>query len=237
MVSANKNDPSLIYADLYANYKIVGTPYLAYRDLPSILNKYVKGKVALDYGSGSGESTLFLKSLDFKVSSVDINERMIDIARKKDPLGEYHIISSGELPFESASFDLVFCSFVLLEIAKKEEILKVIREVVRVLKPDGVFISIAASDYTYSHNWLSLNTDFPENKNIVSGSKVKIELKDLNLTINDYFWTENDYVDLFTLGGLKLMEIHNPLGKETDGYEWKDEKFVSPCSVIVNRRL
>ncbi|PCJ24842.1 MAG: hypothetical protein COA94_07045 [Rickettsiales bacterium] len=60
--------------ELYAKYKITGTPYLPFRDMPNILNKYVEGKKALDFGSGAGESTIFLKSLGFDTIGVDINE-------------------------------------------------------------------------------------------------------------------------------------------------------------------
>ena len=37
------------YANLYAELDITGTIYLAFRDLPQILAKYVSGKRVLDY--------------------------------------------------------------------------------------------------------------------------------------------------------------------------------------------
>ena len=233
MILDNKSKTPGLYADLYSNFKFSGTPYLSYRDMPNILNKHVHGKNVLDYGSGSGESTLFLKSLDYNVTSVDINERMLSIAQAKDPLGKYVKIDSGIIPFDDDSFDLVFCSFVLLEISTKDEILNIVREIHRVLKKNGIFISISASDHTYNHDWLTLNTNFPENKNIASGAKVKIEFRDINLTIDDYFWTEKDYREIFQKAGLVVVEVHNPLGKDDDGYEWKDEKIISPSSIIV----
>jgi len=121
----------------------------------------------------------------------------------------------------------------LLEISTKDEILNIVREIHRVLKKNGIFISISASDHTYNHDWLTLNTNFPENKNIASGAKVKIEFRDINLTIDDYFWTEKDYREIFQKAGLVVVEVHNPLGKDDDGYEWKDEKIISPSSIIV----
>jgi ubiquinone/menaquinone biosynthesis C-methylase UbiE len=112
---------------------------------------------------------------------------MLSIAQAKDPPGKYVKIDSGVIPFDDDSFDLVFCSFVLLEISTKDEILNIVREIHRVLKKNGIFISLSASDHTYNHDWLTLNTNFPENKNIASGAKVKIEFRDINLTIDDYF--------------------------------------------------
>ncbi len=55
----DKDNTPQLYGELYAKYKITGTPYLAYRDMPDILKKYVIGNKALDFGSGTGESTIF----------------------------------------------------------------------------------------------------------------------------------------------------------------------------------
>lgn len=233
MILENKSNTPNLYADLYSNFRFLGTPSLSYRDMPHILNKYVQGRNALDYGCGTAESTLFLKSLGYNVDAVDINERMLSIAQERDPLGKYTKINSGVTTFDSESFDLVFCSFVLLEIATKDEMLNIVREIHRVLKKGGVFISISASDHTYHHDWLTINTDFPENKNITSGSKVKIEFRDINLTIDDYFWMEKDYREVFGNAGLVVTEVYNPLGREDDCYEWKDEKNISPHSIII----
>jgi len=88
MILDNKSKSPGLYADLYSNFKFSGTPYLSYRDMPNILNKHVHGKNVLDYGSGSGESTLFLKSLDYNVTSVDINERMVIYSASKRSAGQ-----------------------------------------------------------------------------------------------------------------------------------------------------
>jgi ubiquinone/menaquinone biosynthesis C-methylase UbiE len=233
MILSDKSTTPNLYADLYSNFKFIGAPCLAYRDMPDILNKYVSGKKVLDYGCGTAESTLFLKSLGYDVVAVDINERMLSIAQERDPNGKYTKINSGAVPFHENSFDLVLCSFVLLEIGTKDEMLNTVQEIHRVLKKGGKFISISASDHTYHHEWLTLNTDFPENKNITSGSKVKIEFLDINLTIDDYFWTEKDYREVFQKAGLVVTDVHNPLGTEDDGYKWKDETTISPISIII----
>lgn len=236
MIVDNKKDWS-IYADLYSKYRILGTPFLPYRDMPVILDKYSNGKNALDYGCGTGESTLFLKSLDYDVISVDINDKMLEIANKRDPNGNYIKINTGVLPFNEDTFDLVFCSFVLLEISTKEEILNIIDQINRVLKNGGIFISISATEQTYKRQWLTLNTNFTENKKIASGSKVRMHFKDINLTIYDYYWTEEDYIQIFQSAGLRIEEIYKPLGKDSDGYEWKDEKLFSPSSIFICKKI
>lgn len=236
MILKDKDNTPELYADLYSKYKITGTPYLAYRDLPLLLKQYVVGTNALDYGCGSGESTLFLKANGYDVTSIDINEKMLSIAKSRDISGNYIKIKSGNIPFEDNSFDLVFCSFVLLEISSQEKIIEIVKDIKRVLKKDGIFISIGGSDFTYDHEWLSLNTNFPENKNIDTGSQVKIEFKDFNLTIYDYFWKQADYIQMFTNAGLNVMKVHNPLGKDDDGYNWIDEKEFSPSSVFICKK-
>ena len=96
MILSDKSTTPNLYADLYSNFKFIGTPCLAYRDMPDILNKYVSGKKVLDYGCGTAESTLFLKSLGYDVVAVDINERMLSIAQERDPNGKYTKINSFE---------------------------------------------------------------------------------------------------------------------------------------------
>ena len=49
-------------SESYAKLEFPGTYYLAYRDIPGIISKHVKGKNALDFGCGTGRSTRFLKN-------------------------------------------------------------------------------------------------------------------------------------------------------------------------------
>ena len=62
---------------------------------------------------------------------------------------------------------------------------------------------------------------------------MKIEFLDINLTIDDYFWTEKDYREVFQKAELVVTDVHNPLGTEDDGYKWKDETTISPISIII----
>lgn len=236
MILKNKNKTPDLYAKLYSKYKIIGTPYIPYRDMPNILNEHVIGKMAIDYGCGTGESSFFLKSLGFDVAGVDISEEMLLRVKNIDPTGEYIKINSGEMPFNKETYDLVFCSFVLLEISTKIELLEILQDISRVLKKGGIFIAIVANENTYHYEWLTLNTDFAENKALNSGQKVKIEFKDIGLTIFDYYWTQKDYKKIIESANLNLVKVYNPLGLDTDGYSWKDEKFAAPSSILVSKK-
>ena len=74
-------------ARAYADLEFPGTYYLAFRDLPGLLRKYVCGTRALDFGCGAGRSTRFLRALSFEVIGVDVSEAMLDQARGRDPRG------------------------------------------------------------------------------------------------------------------------------------------------------
>lgn len=197
------------------------------------INKYVKGVDAIDYGCGAGKSSLYLKSLGFNVMGVDANKDMIESAKDKDPCGNYDHITSAKILVKDSSFDLAFSSWVLMEVASKKELLNIAKEIERILRPGGVFILILCNESTYNSDWLTQNTEFPENKNLESGSVVKILFKDIDLTISDYYWTERDYSEMLDKAGLKLLEIYMPLGKKDDGYDWINEDKRSSCSIYI----
>lgn len=226
-----------LYAKLYADLNIDGTIYLAYRDLPSFLNKHVKGKRAVDYGCGAGKSTLFLKSLGFEVLGFDTNSSMIESTLKFYPDGLFEVIESGKIPLKEGTVDLVMASWVFMEISNKQAMLEVSEEINRILKPGGVFVTMVCSKNAYNNDWLSSNTEFPENKILVSGSRVKVHFKDINLTIEDYFWSEEDYEEIFKKSGLQIVERHQPLGSESDGYKWINEKKTSPYIVYILKKI
>ncbi|HJD63271.1 MAG TPA: class I SAM-dependent methyltransferase [Rickettsia endosymbiont of Degeeriella rufa] len=134
-----------LYAQTYSQLDLTGTGYLAFRDIPNIIKNHITGNKVLDYGCGAGKSTIFLKSLGLDVTGVDINEEMIKIASSNDPVGIYNIITSGNILAEDNTFDLVFSSWVMMEVASKEELAKIAKEITRVLKNDGSFIMLVCN--------------------------------------------------------------------------------------------
>ena len=224
------------YAQAYSKLTISGTQFLAFRDLSVIITQHVNGDTALDYGCGVGKSSMFLKSIGLNVESVDINSEMIKLAQYNDVTGKYSQIKSGEINSEDESFDLVFASWVLMEISSKNELSKVVNEISRVLKVGGTFITIVCNENTYNTDWLSENTEFKENTSLNSGSIVKMFFKDIDLAIYDYFWTEQDYKNTLKHSNLESLKIHNPLGRSDDGYDWINEKTKSPCSIFIAKK-
>lgn len=221
----------------YAELEMQGTQYLAFRDIPMLIREYA-GSVAsvLDYGCGAGRSARFLKRIGFNAVGVDVSQEMLEQARSKDRSGEYHHIPSGILPFEDSTFDLIFSSFVFLEVSRIEEIERILKEMKRVLRNDGIIIFVTASTEATEGNWVSLSYSFPENnKPLQSGGTVKLLIQGIDVVLHDYFWTEQDYSGAAERAGLTLAKLHKPLGSRDDSIEWRDETKMSPIAIYVLR--
>jgi hypothetical protein len=88
----------------------------------------------------------------------------------------------------------------------------------------------------YYHEWLSFSTfSFPENKNVKSGGKVKIIMKDVEdqRPVTDIIWFDNDYRDLFFHAGLNIVEFVKPLGNFQDPFKWINEASIPPWVIYV----
>jgi ubiquinone/menaquinone biosynthesis C-methylase UbiE len=83
----------------------------------------------LDVGVGSGIFAEAFSLRGLKVSGVDINPEMVLAARKFVPQGDFREASAESLPFQDASFDMVFMGLLLHE---SDEPLKVLQEARRV---------------------------------------------------------------------------------------------------------
>ncbi len=232
--NANQPDQNIVN---YSKFGIEGTSYLAFRDIPELLHKYVQGTKTLDYGCGAGRSTRFLKSIGLNVIGVDISHQFLETC-KNDHEIHYCKIEKGKLPFIDESYDFIFSSLVFLTMPSKEEIRATLNELHRILKTTGTLIIVTGTPALHSPDseWLSYETQFPENKNPISGSARKLFIKKANVTFHDYFWSDQDYKDLFQKTGFDLLKTHLPLGRNNEGYQWNSESKTAPFVVYILKK-
>jgi ubiquinone/menaquinone biosynthesis C-methylase UbiE len=231
------NDKSAEQAVSYAKANQTPGRYLAYRDIPFYIAKYVRGTKALDYGAGTGFSTQFLLEHSLDVTGVDISKEMLTQAIAYCPNTPFYLMQNRCIPLASNEYDFVFSSLVLFELGSEEEFIEYLGEAKRVMKDEGVLIAVTGSQEMYSKEWLGHHTDYPQNKNLKSGDLAKIYSCGAEIEFTDFYWTQDDYVHFFNHAGFQLIEIHYPLGKESDPYLWKDEKNSSPFVVFIAKKL
>lgn len=219
-------------AEAYAETKHFSHRYLAYRDLPCLLKSYVKGSLALDFGTGTGISASFLHELGFSVCGIDNAILMLENAKKDFPYIPFY--QTSELA-QNHQFDLIFSSFVLFDMRSKHEIITYLNQGALFLKKGGIFIIITGSEELYSitRKWTAFETNFPENLDLRSGQVAKLRLKDPTIEFLDYFWTEDDYLDCFEKANFTLLEIHRPKGLSSDPFTWLDEVDYAPFTIYI----
>lgn len=109
------------------------------------------GETLLDVGCGGGFLSEEFAQDGFRVTGIDPSPKSIAAAAKhaaENGLEIRYEVGRGEkLPFPDASFDLVACCDVLEHV---DDPVQVVREVARVLKPEGVFFFD-----TVNRTWLS----------------------------------------------------------------------------------
>jgi len=191
------------YADAYARLEFPGTYYLAFRDLPDVFLRHVRGSAAagagpvrgkaagsqaggraraprklraLDFGCGAGRSTRFLMNCGFDPVGVDISRDMVSIARQTDPSGDYRAIADGDFSgLAAASFDLVFAAFPFDNVPTRERKVRLLAGLRGLLAAGGRLVNVVSSPEIYRHEWVSFTTrDFPQNRRARNGDVVRI---------------------------------------------------------------
>lgn len=227
----------------YAAMGITGTALLAYRDAPEQFKIYglheKSGKKIMDLGCGGGRSLNFLQE-EFKDDNsaeyhgVDVSQAMIEQAQKNAPQCSYHRINQAMLkqgqeqsiPVSDNTYDLVFSSLVLLEIPSKQELINTLSEVRRTMKPDGIFVASTGRTTLYDQDkdWISVGIDFEAHQlPFKSGDEVKVLIKEAQIEVTDFYWTEKDYEEAYEQAGFEILNKFYAAGKPEDKVDWRSE--------------
>ena len=156
---------------------------------------------------------------------------MIAEAQLSHPDLVFQLLEGEQLPFADNTFDVVFNSFVLLDIDSKSKLVSIFKEMKRICKIGGVILSVTNSNFLFEKTWLTVKNNFSENNNLGSGSIAKLYLSDPGVYIQDYFWSEEDYLNVMKTSGFDIIDIFKPLGKPEEGYQWLDELQYPPYSI------
>ncbi|MBN1860988.1 MAG: class I SAM-dependent methyltransferase [Candidatus Thermoplasmatota archaeon] len=227
-------------AAAYSTLKFDKTYYLAFRDLPQIIQEYVSGKKALDFGCGTGRSTRFLSSLGFTTTGIDISKEMIQIAQQLDPTGTYILINDKDMScLSESSYDLILSAFTFDNIPTAKRKIRLFKNLGKLLTHNGAIINLVSSPEIYTHEWASFTTkDFPENKKAKTGDIVRIITTDISDSrpCYDIFWSEADYKKIYKQTNLCIITSYKPLATGAEPYQWITETKIAPWTIYVLKK-
>jgi len=245
-------------ADIHNKIDLNSTLYLAYRDIPDLLEKHLfsqskkESYKLLDFGCGVGLSTEIISKIvtnaGYKIDivGIDISDENLKFARLRLPQAKFLKVDPNQPLQNLGNFDLIICNFVLVE-NKYKEMVKILKIIQPLLMYSGVLIitNCTSKVYQRSNRWYSLNNDFYENEPIETEIKkslkfkndqpVKLQFftKNGSFTFFDFFHSEKAYRDAYEISGLELSELHKPLGLKNDGIPWKSEMKYSPYKIHI----
>lgn len=120
------------------------------------LSKYIEpGSQVLDLGCGNGYfyDCVIEKHADYTGSDVSANQ--LKVCKRLHPDARLVLTEPLKLPFEDVEFDLIFCLSTIHHIPTREFQLIFLKEIFRVLKPDGkIFITawnLSDTELTHEH--------------------------------------------------------------------------------------
>ena len=224
-------------ASSYARLEFPNTYYLAYRDLPEIIARHVRGTKAVDFGCGTGRSTRFARTLGFDTIGIDISRHMIKNALKIDPEGNYVLVSDGNYGhLGTGQFNLVLAIFTFDNIPGWKNRANILASLGNLLCISGKIIILCSTPELYTHEWASFTTSsFAENRKAKTGDIVHDIILDVEdkTPCDDIFWTGKDYQKLFSMAGLEIEAYYKPLGYDHEPYKWVNETEIAPWIIYV----
>jgi ubiquinone/menaquinone biosynthesis C-methylase UbiE len=146
---------------------------------------FVKPKMKLlDLACGDGLDLEYYKTLGAEIFGLDASDKLVEIARKRNPEADIKVGLFEKIPFEDSYFDVVLSKYA---IQTSEDMSPVFSEIYRVLKPGGIMMYLVTHPFRQYLEKKEKITDYFEQKivdsNILNNS---IIVKEPSHTLNEY---------------------------------------------------
>jgi ubiquinone/menaquinone biosynthesis C-methylase UbiE len=135
----------------------------------------LKGRRVLDVGCGVGLTDRCLAGHAWQVSATDVSSKSIEQARQRNPNVSYVVGDENRLPFEDSTFDVCFTICVMHHVPP-EKWTTFLREMRRVLKPDGVAMVLEHNPFNPLTRLAVNRCPFDANAVLLSNNTLKREL-------------------------------------------------------------
>ena len=214
LLKKTKEDYNLI-SDQFSS-----TRYSIWPEL-KILGEYIKeGDKVLDLGCGNGRLLEIFKGRNVDYVGIDNSEKLIEIAKEKNPAFNFQVADALNLPFPDNYFDKIFSIAILHHIPLDDFRDQFVKEARRILRPGG-FLILTVWDLWRKPDSLKRIIKFTILKIL---RKTKVDFKDVFVpwqkTIDRYVhcFTENELKKLAEKAGFKIKKAGIFRRKETKNY-------------------
>jgi SAM-dependent methyltransferase len=204
---------------------------IALRSVRELLGN-IRGKMLLDFGSGTGRSAAFLRALGARhVYGVDHDRNMVNVAVAKGLEDVTFMHIDDVIPLPDASVDGAASVNVFIEVRTLSAMRQICAEVYRVLRPNGSFIMASSSPMAFGHTFRSFS--YPSKERLQSGDLTTciITAPDGQFSIEDTYWAEDDYVGALAQAGFTVATIEYPRPPSPSAWS-TDEATIPPYIVI-----
>ena len=139
-----------VFNTLSPFYDILTFPFSGVRHKTVNFINAAAGSKILDVATGTGKQAFAFAKKGYEVIGIDLTEAMLKVACKKNKYNtvKFKVADAANLPFESNCFDVSCVSFALHDMPLTI-IEKVLKEMLRVLKPKGLIVIV---DYSLPKN-------------------------------------------------------------------------------------
>jgi 2-polyprenyl-3-methyl-5-hydroxy-6-metoxy-1,4-benzoquinol methylase len=160
---------------------------------PMMMERVKQGrfKTAIDVGCGEGRFCRMLKTAGVRPTGIDLTRPFIELARERDPGGDYRLGRAEQLEFADGSFDLAVSYITLIDIP---DFRAAIREMARVLRPGGALLMANLTGFTSA----CANRGWVKDANG----------EHLHFPVDNYL---REFAFWFEWSGIKIENWHRPL--------------------------